>query len=238
MGGREEQELSVTSLADQVNTGEDACVPCPKCEAPQRARPVTVLRPGDESVPLLFKGELNRVTCDSCEAAFLLDVPILFRDDAERCLIYFLPLEDTRRWAEAERRMADLTDQLFPAADHLRAPRCRLTLTRKSFVEKISLHLDRRDDRLVEYIKYQLYNNPHQKIDPVRSELLYDFSSQDREKLAFILFDRESGRATAGAHIPMEVYDELAESFLPESTLDEELSALFPGYYVDVERLL
>jgi hypothetical protein len=117
-------------------------------------------------------------------------------------------------------------------------PECRLTVTRKSFVEKISIHVSRLQDRLIEYVKYQLYTGREHRIDPVRYELLYDFTAGDGHKLPFLVMDRESGRATAAAHIPMKVYSELAEMFLPGSALAEELNALFPGCFVSVERLL
>ena len=110
--------------------------------------------------------------------------------------------------------------------------------TSNSFIEKIFLHTHQLDDKLVEYVKYQLYGNPVQRIDPVRSELLYDFSTCDGEKLAFVVVDRESGRAIAGAHIPMAVYEELAAAFLNDGTFQDELDSLFPGYYVSVDRLI
>lgn len=225
-------------MAAGADGQESRRVDCPHCGAPQSVTPVTVIRPADATLQDLYHGTLNRVSCDQCGMKFLLDTPVLFRDDEARVLIYYVPMSDPRQWAAAEASMQDVTRQVFAAEPGVEAPECRLTLTRNTFIEKISLHLHRLEDRLVEYVKYQLYNNSDGKIDPVRHELLYDFSVCDEQKLPFLVFDRESGRATAATHLPMDVYCELADTFLADNGLKEELEQLFPGSYVSTERLL
>jgi len=211
-------------------------IPCPHCSEPQAVCPVTTLRPGDAALTDLFQGSLNRVTCTSCSARFLLDVPMVFRDDERRFLVYLANVEESDAWKDAEAKMRSLNDRIFAADDM--APECRLTISRKAFIEKISLHLSDLDDRIVEYVKYQMYRRPGSEINPVRHELLYDFSTDGEDILGFVVFDRESGRATAGAHIPMDVYRELAGMFLEDDGMRGELDSLFPGHYVSVERLL
>ena len=87
---------------------ETSAVPCPKCQAPQQCDAVTVIRPGDESLTRLFKGDLNRVTCSACGAGFVLRVPLVFRDDQQQRLIYLMPTDDPRQWQAAERQMRPL----------------------------------------------------------------------------------------------------------------------------------
>ncbi len=224
---------------DTPPNAPDHAVHCPRCHALQGIEPVSVLRPGDPALDALLRGSLNQTTCASCGTRFLVNVPLVFRDDAQRHVIYFMPLDDPRAWREAEQQMTHLTRQVFADADDAGAvPEIRLTVTRKAFIEKIELHLHGLDDRLIEYIKFQFYNNPDNAIDAVRHELLYDFSSAAEENLAFILFDRESGQATAAAHIPHEIHAELAEAMLGDGGLADELRELFPGFYVSVDRLL
>ncbi|MCF7854345.1 MAG: hypothetical protein K9N51_06070 [Candidatus Pacebacteria bacterium] len=213
-------------------------VSCPTCECTQTITPVTVLHSDTDELEKLFQGHLNTVTCSSCHAQFRVQAPLLFRDDEHRFLVYYAPLEDRGKWDEAEKQMRQITANVFGNASLDELPDCRLTLTRRSFIEKIALHLDGLDDRVVEYVKYQLYNNPEQNVDAVRYELLYDFTASDDDKLAFILFDRESGTAQAATHIPRHVYEEVAEAFLKDDDMREELEALFSGYYVNVEKLL
>ena len=222
-------------------SADDVCViECPKCQAPQEVLPVTVLRPHTSAVRELFRGHLNRVTCSACGTPFVLDVPVLYRDDAARFMVYFLPNVDSAQWADGERQMQEVTAKVFSQATGLEPPTCRLVFDRSSLIEKIALQQRGLDDRIVEYVKYQLLRDAEreQRLDPVRHRLLYDFSADPGgENLAFIVYERESGRAAAGAHLPMDVYREVVETFTTSLKLREELAALFPGYYVSVERL-
>jgi hypothetical protein len=202
--------------------------------------PVTVtLRPDSAALQQLVAGRLNRIACTACGTEFLVNDPIVFRDDAAQFLVFFLPVEDTQNWRGAERQMADLARNLFGADLPAVGAEFRLTLTRRGLIEKIYLHARGLDDRLIEYVKYQLQQRDRKGLDPIRTELLYDFSNSDPDRLVFIVFDRESGHAAAAAHIPMDVYRELAETFFaPDGELRRELQQLFPGYYVSVERLV
>jgi hypothetical protein len=216
-------------------------IECPRCQAPQEVVPVTVLQPRSKELKELFKGALNRVTCGACKTVFVLDVPVLYRDDAARFMVYFVPAADSASWADGERQMRQVTEQVFGQESGVLPPTCRLVTDRSALIEKIALHERGLDDRIVEYVKYQLFSNPSRenRPDPVRHRLLYDFSTDpDGAHLAFLIFDRESGRATAGAHIPMDVYREVTEAFTTSLKMRHELQALFPGYYVSVERLL
>ena len=217
---------------------ENPNVDCPHCGSRRDVHPVTVLEPNSPELEALFDGTLNQETCDACGVSFVLQVPIVYRDDEAHVLIYYLPLEDREQEAEAEEKMEGVTEQIFGREDTPEPPDCRLVLNRRRFVEKIALHEDGLDDRLVEYIKYQLHNRPDNKIDPVRSELFYDFTNADEQTLPFILFDRETGEPRAGTHVPMDLYHELKRTFLTDDDMARELEQLFPGYRVTVEKIL
>ncbi len=214
-------------------------VECPKCDTPREVLPVTVLRPGDEALAILFAGKLNVVACAHCGASFSLDVPVLFRDDETRHLIYFLPLDNPDKWRDAEKQMGELTGKVFADEPDLDPPTCRLTFRRSDFIEKIAILLRDLDDRVVEYIKYQLLHHPGEgfDLDPVRQRLLFDFSREEDENLAFLVYDRETNQPTARTHLPMDTYREIADMLLGNKSLEQELSQLFPGAYVSVERL-
>lgn len=228
------------SSTDTLPNEPAQAVHCPHCQALQAIDPVSVLRPDDKALGDLLRGTLNQVVCAACGTRFLVNVPLVFRDDARRHVVYFMPLDDPRTWPEAEEQMAHLTETVFADADEdaEELPEIRLTVTRKAFIEKIELHLHGLDDRLIEYLKFQLYNNPDNAIDPVRHELLYNFSAPADENVSFILFDRETGQATAGADLPRALIDELSETLLGAGGVADELRGLFPGFYVCVDRLL
>ena len=221
---------------------------CPKCGAAQRgAKVTTVLRPEDaDGLAALLKGTLNVFTCAKCGTSFRLDSPVLYRDDARRGLIYFTPGESVETLERAEKQVAELLETLLAAEDGATATAageptaitCRLTLTRSQFIEKIMLWRNELDDRIVEYVKCQLLNKKDGQYDPVRMELFYDFSQPDAANLTFLILDRESGQPAAGAHVPMELYTELAATFLNDAAMRAELDKLFPGYYVAVTQLL
>jgi len=203
--------------------------------------PVTVLRPRSVALRQLLKGTLNRVTCSACSTGFVLDVPIVYRDDAGRFLVYFLAVAEDEQRETLERQMRQVTERAFGKEQGLAPPTCRLVTDRRALIEKIALHERGLDDRVVEYVKYQMLGNRHggQRLDPVRDRLLYDFSAEaEGETLAFIVFDRESGKPRAGAHLPMDVYREVGEAFSTSTEMRDELQALFPGYEVNAERLL
>ena len=224
-----------TAMATDETTTETS-VPCPKCGTDQSVVATTTVRPGEPALDELFQGNLNKATCGKCGTQFLLQVPVVFRDDDRRFLIYCLPLDNKHADEQIEEQMETLTDEVFREFEPHETPDCRLTLNRRQFIEKIAIHMNDLDDRLVEYIKYQLYQRG--EIDSVRSELLYDFSNDDKSVIPFILFDRETGGAHAGASIPRDVYDELAETFMTDEGMMEEIEKLFPSYNVTVDKLL
>jgi len=228
----------MSANSDRETAGDAAStVLCPYCQEPQQVEVVSCIHHDDnELLEQLFHGTINRADCRKCGRMFALNFPVVFRDDPRHYLVYFLPLDDPSRWNEAEEQMQELTATIF-TEEQIEPPVCRLTISRASFIEKVALHLADLDDRLVEYIKYQLYNRGEQSIDPVRQELFYDFTNSDADKLAFVVFDRETATAVASAHIPRDVYDELNATFFSSSGLRKELDALFPGCYISVERL-
>ena len=211
---------------------------CPHCGAGVEAGPATtVVRPRTAEMEALFRGGLNRRECPACGKAFSLDTPVLFRDDSGPFLIYFLPLSDRERRLEAAGEMASITARAFPESGDA-PPACRIAFTRRQFLEKIAIRMQGLDDRVVEYVKYQMFRNPKQKIDAIRNELFFDFSPDHPDQLGFLVFDRESGAAVGTARLPMAVYRELAEALSGPGGLSEELDRLFPGVHVSVEELL
>lgn len=215
---------------------QEAEVPCPSCGSDVAVEVSCIITPGSDELRELFAGALNQNRCPQCGASFVLGTPLVFRDSEQHFIVYYMPIDDRSSWREVEARITDIGNRVFAEIPENARPQCRLTFRRRNFIEKIASHRAGLDDRLLEYVKYQLYNRPVDPIDQIRSELLFDFSGADDDKLVFLLFDRETGEPTGAAHLPMEVYHELEEAFRGDS-LEEELDHLFPGPYVSVERL-
>lgn len=226
-------------LSPSQACNETVQVKCPACESLQQIAKTNLIDASDsKTVEAILLGEVNRYTCPECDAAFMVDTPIVFRDDAQNKVIYFHPPGDDEEWAEIEKTVASITEHLFRPKKNTAPPDCRLTVDRREFIEKVALHFHGFNDKIIEYIKYQLFRNPNQNLDSVRSRLLYNFGVQKQELLAFVVVDRETGRATSGTHVPIDVYKEVADTLLANEDLADELDALFPGCYVSVERLL
>ncbi len=228
--------------ARKPKADESGTVDCPRCGTPVTATPVMILQPNSAGLRALFEGTLNRVSCPACGTAFVIDVPVIYRDDAKRFLIYFTRVEDTELREEMGRQFQEVTEKIFGEETGLPLPACRLVTDYSALMEKIAIHERGLDDRVIEYIKYQMFRNPNMKdrLDPLRDRLLYDFSrrGEEEEIVAFIVVDSKTGQPRAGAHLPIEVYRETARLFATSFDMRDALAELFPGHEVDVRSLL
>jgi hypothetical protein len=75
------------------------------------------------------------------------------------------------------------------------------------------------------------------KLNPSEHRLLIDFSNKDEDKLAFIIYDRETNQPISALHVPKAEFDSLVKEFTENEQLLAELDTLFPSCYVSVERL-
>ncbi len=208
---------------------------CPRCGGKMKLPAAVILRPETKALRELFAGTLNIFPCTACGVKFNLQVPLTFSDQGNACLIHCVETADAQKRAAAKKQLRKLAGEV---AAGLEPPDCRLTFSRRRFIEKIALHLQDLDDRVVEYVKYQMYRRPDGGLDHVRQELLFDFSQEDTAKLAFIVFDRETGAAQSGVHIPMDVYDEMRDTLQRDDAMALELEQLFDEYEVTVDTLL
>lgn len=210
---------------------------CPHCNESQYIEPVTAVYPESEELDRLFDSTLNRFQCSACEQDFPVKVPVLFRDEEKNVLVYYIPAEDRKDWQAAEKQMEQTLKQVFSNLPEDELPHCRLTLTYRGFIEKTALFINGFDDRVIEYLKYQLFKDEQRQLDPFRTEMLYNFSQQDDNNLNFLLFDRETGSAASALDVPKELYDELAESILKDEDIKNEMEEMFSGYFINVEKL-
>ena len=98
--------------------------------------------------------------------------------------------------------------------ENLDRPTVRLTVSLPDFIEKISLRRLGLDDRLIEYAKHQLFSNlGDERLNSSAHRLLVDFSNKDADKLAFIVYDRETNRPISSLHVPMEEFNNLVKEF-------------------------
>lgn len=210
---------------------------CPECGAVQNISPVTLVTPGSEELADLFQAKLNASVCHACGEQFYLSTPVLFRDDEGKVMVYYIPEEIRSPLGETETGLQAVLDDVFANNPDTPRPVCRLVLSYRGFMEKTAVFLQQLDDVVIEYIKYQLYQDSKRDLDPVRTEILYDYSGEDEENLEFVVFDRETGEAQGGISVPLDVYEEVQASIAKDADLKSEIDRLFPGYYLNVDRI-
>ena len=205
---------------------------CPNCETPVDGEVTTSLRENSSAIQELFHGSLNLLFCNACAMDFHVQTPLTFRSDDDAYIVFYNPLLKDQDWQVTEKQMQlvyqesikDIPAEVFPEA--------RLTLDRNQFIEKIALFLTDLDDRIIEYIKFVIFRNKDANWD--KHHLFYDFNSTATELIDFTILDRSTGKAEKTLSIPRDVYDK----FVEDSENEFDPDALFPGLYVQVDRLL
>lgn len=212
-------------------------VSCPKCGTSQLFTPVSVIRDDGPELGLLYEGKLNRQHCEGCNTEFVIDSPIVYRDNNSPYLVYYLPLPNQTDIDEAISTVEGLFLRIFEEVAESDRPSGRLAITRRDFIEKIALHRSGYDDRLIEYVKYQLFQ--HSKgLDAHGMDLLFDFGGSTPDNIQFLAFNRDSGEPAYALGFPIADYNKLKEYFLDESDMETRLNNMFRRYYVHVTDLL
>ena len=213
-------------------------VRCPSCSSKTSCQPVTTIREGTNELNDLFVGALNKVKCTACSVEFLVDIPLIYRHDKRPFLAYYAPLTPEEQMQEAISQVEKLYQKNFEGLPNGDMPKCRITFSRKDFIEKIAIHQWEYDDRLIEYIKYQLFQHSTKGLDPHRMDLLFDFSTSNNDHLSFLAFDRQTGQAVYSLKFLNSDYIHLVEHFLQNSEMEIRLNQLYRNYYVHVSSIL
>lgn len=209
---------------------------CPTCSASIDVFVHEVVSPEHPTLPALFAGKLNVLKCAYCAATFRYETPLLYRDDTRRHLIYFLPADRVDGLDDALKQVGAVRDAALPDTALDERPTIRLVLTMRDLLEKIMLLQQGIDDRILEFIKSQLYDHSD-GVDPLRHDLLFDFNEPTDTRLHFLAFCKESGEASFTLSFLREAYEELADYYLKAPELIERLNAMFSECYVHVSVL-
>ena len=70
-------------------------VVCPHCGHRMSTQVTTVIRHDDaKALEALFKGTLNRVRCAKCGHDFLVDTTLIYRDDENPFIVYYIDIPE------------------------------------------------------------------------------------------------------------------------------------------------
>ncbi|HPY89616.1 MAG TPA: CpXC domain-containing protein [Lentisphaeria bacterium] len=213
-------------------------VECPRCGKAITVEVVSSLRPGDKHLAALMSGTLNRATCPGCKVEFLVETSLVYLDGQTSFIVYLLEPPEDGDTEALEHEVDCMATEVF-SQENLERPQVRLTFTYPDFLEKIKLHSLGYDDRLIEYAKYQLFRNISEELlSKFQHKLLLDFSNRDKDKLIFLVYDRETNKPLSAVHVPMEDFRTLEREFAANLTMQQELDAIFPTCHVSADRLL
>lgn len=224
---------------EQVSpAGELRSVACPKCAQLLETPVVTTLLPESDQLLELFAGTLNRPTCPHCGTQFVVDETLVYRDAENAFIAYLVAMPEDGDTSAIEQEIDCMATDIS-SSEGTERPTVRVAFSRSEFIEKIALHNDGYDDRLIEYTKLQVMKNlESEEINHRQHRLLFDFSNADPDIIAFIVFDRESNQPVSRMHVRRDDYDALVDEFTGSSQLMLELDMLFPSCYVTCDRLI
>ena len=162
----------------------------------------------------LLANRINRVACEKCKKDFRVDKPLVYHDREQEIFIHFDPLISGRQLDEAEESfetaMSALHD-LLP--ENIQPPETYLVVEWTELIELIFLLEEGLDARLVEHIKYMMYQQNPTKLDPVHKGLLFDTQDSNDEQLCFVVQDRKTKKLEAMLHFSRADYEALVNIF-------------------------
>ena len=180
----------------------------------------------------LLQGRVNRVACVGCQKSFRVDKPLIYRDRDQDVFVHFDPLVGGRTLADAEgafgAAMAEL-NRLLPK--DVLPPEAHLVVEWSELVERIFLLEEGLDARLVEHVKYMLFQQNPEKIPVDRKNLLFDAQDSTDEQLCFVVQDRATKKLEAVLNFARADYEALVNVFDSGDQL-ALLEEQFPGPYL------
>jgi hypothetical protein len=210
-------------------------IACPFCRQVQEVELWDVLDI-DEDPGLrekLLTNRINRVDCAGCGKGFRIDKPVVYRHREQDILIHCDPLVGGRSLAEVESAflagLAELGRLLPPDVE---PPEVHLVVEWAELVERIFLLEEGLDARLIEHIKYMMYQQNPEKLSANHKNLLFNAQDSTEDQLCFVVQDRGTKKLEAVLNFARADYEALVNVF----DSGEQMALLmeqFPGPYLN-----
>ena len=210
---------------------------CPKCRHEQKVELYESINVAQqpELKTALFENRLNRVQCESCDASFRVDKPLLYHDADRNILIHWMPDTAASRediLDEFDKSMEELRKVLPP---DIEPPRVRLVFTRAELVELIFIIEAGMEERVVEYIKYTIHTQNMKRVPPAEKQLLLNVQDSTGEELLFAIQDVATSALEDVLSYPRPAYRSVCEMYRGKP---DEFMELFPGPYISARAAL
>ena len=181
----------------------------------------------------LLLNRVNRVECAGCGKGFRIDKPLVYRDREQEIFVHFDPLTGGRTLADAEKAfgeaMAEL-NRLLPK--DVPPPEAHLVVEWSELIERVFLLEEGLDARLVEHIKYMMFQQNEDRISAEKKGLLFDAQDSTDDQLCFVVQDRTTKKLEAVLNFARADYEALVNVFDSEDQL-ALLEEQFPGPYLN-----
>lgn len=181
----------------------------------------------------LLANRVNRVECAGCKKSFRIDKPLVYHDREQGLFVHFDPLVGGRTLEDAEqafRAAMDELNRLLPK--DVPAPEPNLVVEWSELVERIFLLEEGLDARLVEHVKYMLFQQNPEKLPAEKKNLLFDAQDSTGEQLCFVVQDRATKKLESVLNFSRTDYEALLNVFDSGDQL-ALLMEQFPGPYLN-----
>ena len=208
-------------------------IACPLCGQEQRVElwDSVVVDADPELREALLGGRLNRVECAGCRKSFRIEKSLIYQDREQDVFIHFDPLVGGRTVADAEKAFTAATaelNRLLPP--DVPPPDTHLVVEWSELVERVFLLEEGLDARLVEHVKYMMYQQNPDKLSAEKKNLLFDAQDSTDEQLCFVVQDRATKKLEAVLNFARADYEALVNVFDSGDQL-ALLEEQFPGPY-------
>ncbi len=177
----------------------------------------------------LLANRINRVECAGCQKSFRIEKPLVYQDREQDIFVHLDPLVGGRTLPDAEKSFREAMQELNRLLPpDVPSPEAHLVVEWSEMVERIFLLEEGLDARLVEHIKYMMFQQNAEKLPAERKNLLFDAQDSTDGQLCFVVQDRATRKLEAVLNFARADYEALVNVF----DSGEQLALLmeqFPG---------
>ncbi len=180
----------------------------------------------------LLSNRINTIKCVGCEKPFRIDKPLVYRDREQDIFIHFDPLVGTRTLADVETSFKTAMEEMVRILPKdIPIPEPGLVVEWGELVERVFTMEEGLDPRLVEHIKYMLFQQNPESLPAGQKNLLFNAQDSTDEQLCFVVQDRKTRKLEAALNFSRADYEALVNVFDSEDQL-ALLEEQFPGPYI------
>ena len=207
---------------------------CPNCGFNNESTVLRAIEYNSESFERLLRGDLNVVICFQCASEYYIPLPLYCYIKEEKSLILLQEDFDSLNKDNLKQLSAEIVKKSLEHLSLEEDSKIRIVTSRNSFIEKVFLSTLSLNDKVIEYLKLQLYRKERDFV-PEHCSFFYDYGRSQGKFVEFIVVQKDKKNILTTLQIQKEIYLEVLSKY-EEGVL--ELDRVFPRYLVDVQFLL